>query len=164
MSLTVQKKLRSGVPVWMAYPRRTPLTRQLERDLKTDVLIVGAVISGALIAYSLAKEGHRVAVIDRRGLMMGSTPASTALLLFEIDTPLIHLKRQIGTRPGERAWLRSKAALDALYKLTRDERIPASMSLRPSVYLAGDVLDARGLATEVRARVRLGLPRQDFRA
>jgi len=30
---------------------------------------------------------------------MGSTPASTALLLFEIDTPLIHLKREIGTRP-----------------------------------------------------------------
>jgi hypothetical protein len=34
MSLTVQKKLRSGVPVWMDYPRRTPVTRQLERDLR----------------------------------------------------------------------------------------------------------------------------------
>ena len=34
------------------------------------------------------------------------------------------------------------------------------MNLHPSVYLAGDVLDARGLAKEVRARVRLGLPSQ----
>jgi len=160
MSLTVKKRLRSGAPVWLAYPRRTPLTRQIERNLKTDVLVVGAGISGALIAYSLAREGHRVAVIDRRGLLTGSTPASTALLLFEIDTPLIHLKREIGTRPAERAWLRSKAALDALYKLTRDERIDASMSLHPSVYLAGNVLDARGLAKEVRARVRIGLPSQ----
>ena len=73
---------------------------------------------------------------------------------------MIHLKHEIGTRPAERAWLRSKAALDALYKLTRDERIHASMNLHPSVYLAGDVLDARGLAKEVRARVRLGLPSQ----
>ena len=71
----------------------------MERDLKTDILVVGAGISGALVAYSLAREGHRVVVIDRRGLLMGSTPASTALLLFEIDTPLIHLKREIGTRP-----------------------------------------------------------------
>jgi glycine/D-amino acid oxidase-like deaminating enzyme len=160
MSLTVKKKLRSGVPVWMAYPRRTPMTRQIERDLSTDILVVGAGISGALIAYSLAREGHRVVVIDRRGLLTGSTPASTALLLFEIDTPLIHLKREIGVRPAERAWLRSKGALDALYKLTRDERINASMSLHPSVYLAGDVLDARGLAKEVSARVRIGLPSQ----
>jgi len=158
MSLTVKKKLRAGIAVWMAYPRRTPRTRRMDRDLKTDILVVGAGISGALIAYSLTREGHRVVVIDRRGLLMGSTPASTALLLFEIDTPLIHLKREIGARPAERAWLRSKAALDSLYELTRHERIHASLSLRLSVYLAGDVLEAPGLAREVRARARLGLP------
>jgi hypothetical protein len=82
-------------------------------------------------------------VVDRRGLE-GSTPASTALLLFEIDTPLIHLKHKIGARPAERAWLRSKGALDALYELTRREKIDASMSSHPSVYLAGDILDAAG--------------------
>jgi 2-polyprenyl-3-methyl-5-hydroxy-6-metoxy-1,4-benzoquinol methylase len=60
MSLRVQKKLRSGVSVWMAYPRRRPLTRQLERQLETEILVVGAGIGGALIVYSLAREGHRV--------------------------------------------------------------------------------------------------------
>jgi NADPH-dependent 2,4-dienoyl-CoA reductase/sulfur reductase-like enzyme len=65
MSLFVKKELRSGIPVWMAYPRRAPGTRQMDRDLKTDILVVGAGISGALIAYSLARERHRVVVIDR---------------------------------------------------------------------------------------------------
>jgi glycine/D-amino acid oxidase-like deaminating enzyme len=158
MSLTAKKKLKSGAPVWTAFPRRLPLARPLTRDATADVLVVGAGISGALIAYSLARDGHKVAVVDRRGLLQGSTPASTALLLYEIDTPLIHLKRKIGTRPAERAWLRSKAALDALYELTRREKIDASISLHPSIYLAGDLLDARGLAAEVRARERIGLP------
>jgi glycine/D-amino acid oxidase-like deaminating enzyme len=158
MKLTAGKKLRSGTPVWMAYPRHFPRAKQLTRDLETDVLIVGAGISGALIAYALASDGHRVAVVDRRGLLMGSTPASTALLLFEIDVPLIHLKRKLGARPAERAWLRSKGALDALYQLTRREKINAAMSLHPSVYLAGNVLDAHGLAQEARARERIGLP------
>src|SRR6202451_3328581 len=144
----------------MGYPRQISRPEVLKRDLRTDVLVVGAGISGALIAHALVSDGHTVVMIDRRGPLKGSTPASTALLLFEIDTPLIHLKRRIGARSAERAWLRSKAALDALYKLTRDERIHASMSLRPSVYLAGDVLDARGIAKEVRARVQLGLPSQ----
>jgi glycine/D-amino acid oxidase-like deaminating enzyme len=142
----------------MAYPRHIPRAKQLKRDLETDILIVGAGISGALIAYALARDGHRVAIVDRRGALMGSTPASTALLLFEIDTPLIHLKRKLGAQPAERAWLRSKGALDALYQLTRREKIDASMSLHPSVYLAGSILDASGLAKEVRARERLGLP------
>jgi glycine/D-amino acid oxidase-like deaminating enzyme len=97
-------------------------------------------------------------MIDRRGPLKGSTPASTALLLFEIDTPLIHLKRRIGARSAERAWLRSKAALDALYELTLREKIDAAMSLRPSVYLAASILDAHGLAAEARARDRVGLP------
>src|SRR5580658_1112660 len=158
MKLTSGRNLRTSTPVWMAYPRRIPRANRIKRDLRTDVLVVGAGISGALIAYALARDGHRVAVVDRRGPLMGSTPASTALLLFEIDTPLIHLKRKIGARPAERAWLRSKAALDALYDLTRREKIDASMSLHPSLYLAGNLLDAHGLAKEVRARERVGLP------
>ena len=142
----------------MVYPRRFPRAKRLKEDLETDVLVVGAGISGALIAYALASDGHRVAVIDRRGPVTGSTPASTSLLLYEIDIPLIHLKRKMGAHPAERAWLRSKAALDALYQLARREKIDAAMSLRPSVYLAGSVLDAHGLAKEARARERLGLP------
>ena len=142
----------------MAYPRHFPRAEQLKRDLETDVLIVGAGVSGALIAYALARDGHRVAVVDRRGLLRGSTPASTALLLFEIDVPLIHLKHKLGARPAEQAWLRSKGALDALYELTRRVRINAAMSLHPSVYLAGNILDARGLAQEAQARERIGLP------
>ncbi len=160
MKLTAKRDLRSSTPVWMAYPRRIPRAQRLSQDLETDVLIVGAGISGALAAYALTRDGHRVLVIDRRGPVLGSTPASTALLLFEIDTPLIHLKRKIGARPAERAWLRSKAALDALYELTRRERIDAAMSLRPSVYLEGDILDARGLVKEAHARERIGLPSQ----
>jgi len=130
----------------------------MKRDVKTDVLVVGAGISGALIAHALSRDGQGVTVVDRRGPLMGSTPASTALLLFEIDIPLIHLKRKLGARPAERAWLRSKGALDALYELTRREKIDAAMSLRPSVYLSGSLLNAEGLARETTARERLGLP------
>jgi len=159
MSLTAKRDLRSSTPIWMVYRRRIPDSKRLRRDLKTDVLVVvGAGISGALIAYTLSREGRRIVIIDRRGMLEGSTPASTALLLFEIDTPLTLLSRKIGARSAERAWLRSKGALDALYVSARRERIDASISRHPSVYLAGDILDERGLAGEVHARQRIGLP------
>src|ERR1700678_2731820 len=79
MTLTTKKDLRSGTPVWMAYPRRIASAKRITRDLKTDVLVVGAGISGALIAYALARDGHKVVVVDRRGPVMSSTPVLIAL-------------------------------------------------------------------------------------
>jgi heterodisulfide reductase subunit A-like polyferredoxin len=73
MNLTAKKKLRSSIPVWIAYPRHIPFAKQLKRNLKTDVLVVGGGISGALIAYALARDGYRVALVDCRGPLMGST-------------------------------------------------------------------------------------------
>ncbi len=105
----------------------------------------------------LAAAGRRVALVDRRGLVAGSTAASTALLQFELDMPLIHLKRLIGARPAERAWLRSAAALESLRALVRSQRLDATVRRRPSVYVAGDVLGARELQREHVARSRIGL-------
>lgn len=137
---------------------RIPRGARLTRDRKTDVLIVGAGISGALMAYQCARQGHQVTIIDRRGVARGSTAASTALLQFEIDTPLVHLARRMGMRAAGRAWQRSKAAVASLAAGIRRERIQASVSNRSSLYLAGHSLNAAGLAREARARRRFGLP------
>lgn len=37
----------------MAYPQQIPRPQSLKRDLNTDVLVIGAGISGALIAHAL---------------------------------------------------------------------------------------------------------------
>ena len=91
----------------------------LRRDLSTDVLVVGAGISGALIAELLAADDHRVVIVDRRGVCKGSTAASTALVLSQIDEPLIRLARKIGKTDSERAWRRSHQALQGLAARTR---------------------------------------------
>ncbi len=120
--------------------------------------MIGAGISGSLVAHALAASGHRVAVVDRRGPSLGSTAASTALLQFEIDTPLLHLKQKIGARPAERAWLRSKAALDSLHTLIRRSPLAGAVRVRSSVYLAGPILPAKEMIREAHARQRIGLP------
>ncbi len=156
--LTKPLDLRTGRSPWLdGAPRRPPLTR-LPRGLRTEVLVVGAGISGILVAHALAERGHEVTLIDRRMPLTGSTAASTALLQFEIDTPLIHLARRMGAVRAGRAWRRSKAALDALSATIHRAGLGATVAMRASLYLAGDVLDARGLAAEAAARQRLGLP------
>lgn len=156
MSVTVKRDLRTGRPVWL--DRRLPNipADALKRSISCDVLVVGAGISGAIIAEALSDTGLKVVIVDRRGAVQGSTAASTALLQYEIDTPLSVLSGRIGQDRAERLWRRSRLAVDALRERTRALGIEAEQATRDSLYLSGNVLDAAGLETEMEARRRAG--------
>jgi len=128
----------------------------LTRAATTEVLVIGAGISGALIAEALSDAGLDVLVVDRRGPIRGSTTASTALLQYDIDTPLIHLTRRLGPDTALRIWRRSHLALDGLRTRTRHLGIEAACANRDSWYLSGNLLPRRALAREAEARRRAG--------
>jgi glycine/D-amino acid oxidase-like deaminating enzyme len=155
--VTKSKDLRTGRSVWQQH-RAPPLPhRPLTRDLKTEVLVIGAGITGAMVADALCRERMEVMVVDRRGPAKGSTTASTALVQYEIDTPLIQLSRRIGKRDAARAWRRSRLAVDAIAARLGELGVP-DVATRDTLYLAGDVLDRDGLMREHRARRAAGLP------
>jgi len=151
-----QRDLRTGVSIWERRRRPALTVGGLSRNRRTDVLVVGAGISGALVADALSDAGLDVIVVDRRGPAQGSTTASTALLQYELDTPLSKLAQRIGRERAERIWRRSRLAVDALRDRTRALEIDADMESRDTLLLEGDQLDARGLEREADARRRAG--------
>jgi len=154
--VTKTKDLRTGRSVWEQH-RAPPLPhRPLKRDIATDVLVIGAGITGAMVADALRDSGLKVAVVDRRGPAKGSSTASTALVQYEIDTPLIQLARKIGQRDAERAWRRSRLAVDAIAARLRELSV-SDVAVRDSLYLAGDMLNRNALLREHHARRAAGL-------
>lgn len=153
---TRKRQLRNGRSLWFAYPAPRIKTVSAIDGTTADVLIVGAGISGALIGELLAAQGYSVVFIDRRGPILGSTPASTALVLYEIDMPIIKLRNRIGEEKAIRAWRRSKLALENLRHRTEYLGIKCDMEQRDSLYLAGDMLAERSLAREGEARRSAG--------
>jgi glycine/D-amino acid oxidase-like deaminating enzyme len=161
--LTKTRDLRTGRSVWQSkQPPRFP-RYQITADTQSDVVVIGAGISGAMQADLLSAAGFDVLIVDRRGPVRGSTPASTALLQYEIDQPLVKLTPQIGEDAAIRAWRRSRLAVDSLAARIRSLAI-APIARRDSLYLAGDVLDEDGLAREQDARRRAGLETTFFDA
>ena len=58
---------------------------------KTDVIIIGAGVIGASIAYHLTKENIQAVVLDKKEIATGSSSACEGLLLLQSKKPGIHL-------------------------------------------------------------------------
>lgn len=155
-SATHHRDLRTGQSIWSARRRPAIEEKTLTRDIACDVVVIGAGISGALIAEQLSDAGLDVVIVDRRGPTDGSTAASTAMLQYEIDTPLHQMAEHIGRDKAERIWRRSRQAVDALRERTERLGLDVDGATRGSIYLDGNVLDAAGLAREAEARRRAG--------
>lgn len=154
---TRRDDLRTGTPLWLKTPNSTvAASPRLARD-RFDVVVIGAGISGALVAEALSRDGHEVLVLDRRAPVRGSTPASTAMIQHEIDVPLARLRKQTSAARAEAAWLRSASAVNDLVELTRRLKIECAMQPKKALYLAGDDLGARALKAEVGARNEIGI-------
>jgi glycine/D-amino acid oxidase-like deaminating enzyme len=155
--LTQKRALRAGVPVWLAHGRtKLHIGKRLPTRLY-DVAVVGTGISGALVAEALQNAGLSVLALDRRAPTSGSTPASTALLLAELDTPLSKLRARIGNTNAARVWWRSAGAVQALRERVEDLEIECHFKLRPTIYLPGNTLNMAGLKQEALVRQKCGL-------
>jgi glycine/D-amino acid oxidase-like deaminating enzyme len=102
------------------------------------VLIVGAGITGALMAERLTRQGRQVVIIDRELPSLGSTVASTAMLLWEIDRPLFELAQLYGFEKAVRCYRASHHAAQGLLSLVAHQGIACQMRPRLSLYLAVD--------------------------
>ncbi len=156
--LAPKKNLHDGRSIWADSTATTVNTRRLSKDISTEIVIVGCGISGALTALQLADDGHDIVMLDRREPGTGSTIASTAMIQFEIDTPLIKLAEQIGLKRAKRVYLRSFDAVEKLGALITRHGLKSAWTDRTALYLAGSEMGFRGLQDEADARRRIGLP------
>jgi glycine/D-amino acid oxidase-like deaminating enzyme len=148
--------LRSGAAFW---PLRNGLLQSyppLDRDETADVAVIGAGVTGALVAHRLASAGADVVILDRRDVASGSTAATTGLLLYETDTSLVELSASAGEAGAARAWRLGLEAIDAIERLCDELGDACGFERRPALYLASSRRDARSLAREHALRVAHG--------
>jgi glycine/D-amino acid oxidase-like deaminating enzyme len=154
-----EARLTAGESLWASLnPGRLPTMRPRPGALaEADIVIIGAGVTGAFLAERLTREGRSVIIVDRRAPTTGSTAASTAMLQWEIDAPLIELEDRLGFEAAQRICRQSIGAVQGICDLVSANAIPCAMKRRSSIYLAGDELDAGDMREEKRIRDRMGL-------
>jgi glycine/D-amino acid oxidase-like deaminating enzyme len=155
---TPQLDLVSGAPYWPLAAGLLGVYPPLTGNAECEVAVVGAGITGALVADALAEAGIDVIVVDRRDVARGSTAASTALVSWELDVELGALIDLIGEQDAVRAYRASLGAVGTLERLIRKLPDDCGFTRRPSLYLASRRGDVRRLQREAEVRARHGLP------
>jgi glycine/D-amino acid oxidase-like deaminating enzyme len=149
--------LKSGYPYWAVKNGLMYAFPQLDADLSCEVAVVGAGITGALIADELAGHGHDIVVLDQRDVCWGSTSASTALLQYEIDTHAIDLAKRYDQASALLAYqscLRAINEIGAVAHAVGD----VDFAKCESLYYASNRADHPRLADEFAWRKQYGFP------
>lgn len=148
---------KSGYPWWTVSNGLIGQFPSLRTDTQCEVAVIGAGITGSLVAHALAEAGMDVLVIDRREAGWGSTAASTALLQYEIDTPLVDLIKRYG-ETAARAYQACDEAIDTLAGIVAGMGEPVGFRPCGSLYFASKRRHVAALKREYQARQRHGLP------
>ncbi len=114
-------------PVWLAdvTPRRRP---PLDRDLRVDVAIVGAGITGLTTAYLLQRQGFKTAVLEAHSIGRGTSGHTTAHVTAVFDHPFRQLASRFGDDKLALATRAAREAIDFIEATSRELR--SNMFLR----------------------------------
>jgi glycine/D-amino acid oxidase-like deaminating enzyme len=149
--------LKSGYPFWPIKNGLLASYPSVNENLTCDVAIVGGGITGALMAYYLTEAQFNVIVVDRRDVATGSTSASTALLQYEIDTPLSDLIGMVGRDHAVRSYLLCVEAIGKIERLIDVLGSDCEFERKHSLYIASRKRDVAGLRTEYETRRTYGI-------
>jgi glycine/D-amino acid oxidase-like deaminating enzyme len=154
---TTQRDLRSPRTPWM----HSELARSqpIDQSFRCEVLVIGAGITGALVAQRLVRDGMNVVLIDREDPSQGSTMGSTAMLLWEIDRSLSELTDLYGFESAVQCYRASLYAVSGLIDLVTSNQVDCDLRQRLSIYLSADDSPKR-VYDEFSLRKRAGLPGQ----
>ncbi|MDB4917435.1 MAG: dependent oxidoreductase [Gemmatimonadetes bacterium] len=148
--------LRSGSPFWPVKDGLLHAHPPLDADVVCEVAVIGAGITGALIAYHLGQAGVDTIVLDKRDVAHGSTAASTALLQYELNVMLSELADKFGPRDASNVYLACRRAVERLGEIATELRADIGYERRTSLYLATSPRDVKLFRTEWELRRTLG--------
>lgn len=152
-------RLRTFESFWLVKNGILHSYPSLQEDSKTELLVIGGGITGALISHALMDAGHEVMLIDKRDIAQGSTSATTSMLQYEVDVPLHELAEMIGEDAAVTCY---KAGIEAILKLrdlVKSTNSKCGFKMQKSLYVAHSAKAVEGLKKEfdIRNKHHLGV-------
>ncbi|PZX47596.1 NAD(P)/FAD-dependent oxidoreductase [Algoriphagus chordae] len=150
-------RLRTFESFWLLKNGLLHSYPHLGETLKTEILVIGGGITGALTSHALLEKGYQVSLIDKRDIAQGSTSATTSMLQYEIDVLLIDLADQIGEKAAATCYQAGRDAILSIGKLIKDLKLDCGFEPKESLYFAHSRKAVKKLKQEFEIRKKHNL-------
>jgi glycine/D-amino acid oxidase-like deaminating enzyme/nitrite reductase/ring-hydroxylating ferredoxin subunit len=147
-----------GQPTLWTLSYRTPARPPLRNDVRANVCVIGAGMSGMSVAYQLAKAGAEVVVLDDGAIGSGMTSRTTAHLTSAIDDRFYEIERMHGAEVSRLAAGSERAAIDEVERIVRHEGIDCDFMRVPGYLMLPRDGSLELLDRDLEAARRAGVP------
>ena len=127
----------------------------LNKDIKTDVLVIGAGIAGILTAYMLKQRGREVVVIDAAEIASGNTKNTTAKITSQHDLIYSKLITEFGEEKARQYAKANELAIKKYKEIIEYKRIECDFEEKPAYVYSLNEVDV--LKEEAEAAKKLGI-------
>ena len=149
-------ELRSPEAFWLLKNGILNSYPKLQENTECDIVVLGAGITGALISHALYEAGYNVVVIDKRDVANGSSAATTSMLQYEIDVPMVDLAEMIGIPGAVECYRAGINSIDTLHDLVKKEKIDCGFDRKESLQVAHSKRAVKALHKEFEMREQHG--------
>ncbi len=150
-------RLRTFESFWLVKNGLLYSYPSLQHNIDTQVAVIGGGITGALVSHALIEKGYKVILLDKRDIAQGSSSATTSMLQYEIDVPLVELAGMIGEEGAVACYKAGIDAIKDLENLIKADQIDCGFQPKESLYIAHSRLAGKQLYQEFEMRDKHGL-------
>lgn len=149
-------RVNNGKLYWQDKSKINKIYPYLTHDVKTDILVIGGGISGALTTYFLAKEGANVAVLEKNIIGYGNTIADSATLEYDIKLDINKFEKIIGVDPAKRIYNLFKNAIDKIESINSELSCDTSFSRQDNIFFTNSFFKKGNILKNYQLRKDIG--------
>lgn len=144
-------------PYWREFVD-LPSFKKITGNTKTDVVIVGAGISGITAAYLLIKEGVQVALLEAGNILNGTTGHTTAKVTAQHDIIYNELINHFGLEKARLYYEANNSALQFIKDTINGSKIECGLTAEDAYIYTNSDKEVKKLSDEYSAYQKLDIP------
>jgi len=144
-------------PYWISSVK-VPDFPVLDKEVKVDIAVVGGGIAGITTAFLLKKAGFKVALVEARKILHGTTGHTTAKVTSQHRLIYNYLIDKFGIEKAMQYAQANQAAVEKIAGLVQEMGIDCDFEWKPAYVYTESESFIKNIEDEVEAAQKVGLP------
>ncbi|HKC67312.1 MAG TPA: FAD-binding oxidoreductase [Bacteroidia bacterium] len=124
----------------------------LRKDIKADVVIVGAGAAGISAAYALMKKGVKIVMLEKNIFGGNTSGKSAGFLTPDSELELAQLIRRFGLKGAADVWHVATTGIKMMVDRIHEHNIPCDLQVQDSLFLGNGKRGWKDIESEMAAR------------